>query len=228
MSARGLIVDYGGVLTPPVTRGFEAFERRFGLTSGALLEVVLDGYRHDADDSPVARLERGELDPETFETEMLERLRERGHEVARSSVMDLVFDGFTPSGPFWEVVAAARERGVATALLSNSWGTAAYPRRLLDEHFDAVVLSGEVGLRKPDPEIYGLAVGRLGVDPRACVYVDDLDVNVEVAESLGMTGVLYRGRDFDRVVRQVADGLGLSPADLGRPGAGEGAGGDPG
>ena len=82
-----------------------------------------------------------------------------------------------------------------TGLLSNSWGFDVYPFERLERHFDDLVLSGAVGLRKPDPAIYRLAAQRLGAAPGACVFVDDLQRNVEVASELGMVGVHHTGDD---------------------------------
>ena len=65
-------------------------------------------------------------------------------------------------------------------------------RGLIDELFDAVVISGDVGLHKPQPEIYLLACERLGVEPGDCVFVDDLRENCEGAEAVGMTAILHR------------------------------------
>jgi epoxide hydrolase-like predicted phosphatase len=79
-------------------------------------------------------------------------------------------------------------------MLSNSWGDAThYDGPLLEELFDAWVISGEVGLRKPDPAIYELAAERLGLAPEACVFVDDLPGNLKPAGALGMATVLHRG-----------------------------------
>ena len=64
---------------------------------------------------------------------------------------------------------------------------------LLEELFDAWVISSEVGLRKPDPAIYELAAERLGLPPAACVFVDDLPGNLKPARALGMATVLHRG-----------------------------------
>jgi epoxide hydrolase-like predicted phosphatase len=61
--------------------------------------------------------------------------------------------------------------------------------------FDAVVISGEVGLNKPEPEIFRLGAERLGVPPEECVFVDDLRENCEGAEAVGMTAILHRGAD---------------------------------
>ena len=87
------------------------------------------------------------------------------------------------------VLRRARAAGLQTALLSNSWAND-YPPALA-ELFDVMVISGEVGLRKPDPEIYRLTVARLGVEPGECVFVDDLSPNVRGAAAVGMVGVLH-------------------------------------
>jgi putative hydrolase of the HAD superfamily len=89
-----------------------------------------------------------------------------------------------------DVVRKARAAGIRTGLLSNSWGFD-YPREGWPELFDAVVISGEVGLRKPDPEIYALAADRLGLPAESIVFVDDLPPNVRAATAAGMVGVLH-------------------------------------
>jgi epoxide hydrolase-like predicted phosphatase len=76
--------------------------------------------------------------------------------------------------------------------VSNSWGVRRYPRDLLTELFDGVVISGEVGIRKPAPEIYRLGAERIGLDPRDCVFVDDLPFNLAPAAELGMATIRHR------------------------------------
>ena len=88
-------------------------------------------------------------------------------------------------------VRAARAGGVPTGLISNSWGLGIYDRAPTDL-FDATVISGEVGLHKPQAEIYLLACERLGVGPSEAVFVDDLRENCAGAEAVGMTAVLHR------------------------------------
>jgi HAD superfamily hydrolase (TIGR01509 family) len=83
--------------------------------------------------------------------------------------------------------------GVPTGLLSNSWGGGDYPRDLFPEIFDAVVISGEVGMRKPEPQIFLHAAQLLGLEPQQCIFIDDLEANVTAAEETGFTGVLHRG-----------------------------------
>jgi putative hydrolase of the HAD superfamily len=87
-------------------------------------------------------------------------------------------------------VRKARESGLRTALLSNSWGNRdSYAFEHFDTLFDAVVISGEVGMRKPDPGIYALAAREVGVPPGQCVFVDDIAANVRGAVEAGMVGV---------------------------------------
>jgi putative hydrolase of the HAD superfamily len=90
-----------------------------------------------------------------------------------------------------EAVQSIRAAGLRTALLSNSWGMADYPRHLFPDMFDVVVISGEVGMRKPEERIFRHAAGLLGLEPAQCVFIDDIEVNVTSAEALGMTAILH-------------------------------------
>jgi HAD superfamily hydrolase (TIGR01509 family) len=91
-----------------------------------------------------------------------------------------------------DAVGVARAHGLKTGLLSNSWSLRHYPRDRMDALFDAIVISGEVGLRKPDPAIYRLTTQRLGVSAAACVFVDDHPGHLKAALDEGMTTVLHR------------------------------------
>lgn len=107
-------------------------------------------------------------------------------------MIDRLFAGMQPDEAMFDAVAAARRSGVRTGLVSNSWGDHAYDRTRFDELFDVVVISGELGVRKPAPEIYALATERLGTPPEQCVFVDDLPGNLKPARALGMATVLHR------------------------------------
>ena len=102
-----------------------------------------------------------------------------------------MFAGLGPSSR-WSAPSGRRGRPACeTGLISNSWGLGIYDRAPIDL-FDVAVISGEVGLHKPQPEIYVLACERLGVEPAAAVFVDDLRENCAGAEAVGMTAVLHR------------------------------------
>jgi putative hydrolase of the HAD superfamily len=89
----------------------------------------------------------------------------------------------------FNAVQRLRSNGVRVCVLSNSWGTSPfdpYAPFKLDENYDAVVISHEVGLRKPDPEIFKIAVDRLGSEFDQCVFIDDVARYLDVARTLGM------------------------------------------
>jgi putative hydrolase of the HAD superfamily len=108
-----------------------------------------------------------------------------------------------------DAVRTARRAGVRTGLISNSVGTDIYDRAVLDELFDAIVISGEVGLHKPQPEIFLLGAERVGLAPAECVFVDDLRENCAGAEAVGMTAVLHRG--VERTLAELERLLAVSP-----------------
>ena len=103
----------------------------------------------------------------------------------------LTGDGEDETSTVTSLVRRARQAGLATAVLSNC-GANAYPREQWDELFDVVVVSGEVGLQKPDLAIYELTAERLGLPPGACVFVDDLAVNARAAATAGMVAIEHR------------------------------------
>jgi epoxide hydrolase-like predicted phosphatase len=186
---RCLIVDYGGVLTNPVQESFGAWAEQDGLEMAELKDVLGAMLGESADSNPVHGLERGELSAVEFERQLAAALRRKdGAKVPPEGLLRRVFAGMRPSDGMTSVVRRAKERGIMTGLLSNSWGLD-YDRNGWDELFDTLVISGEVGLRKPEPAIYELAAERLGVKPAECVFVDDLAVNVRGAAAAGMIGV---------------------------------------
>jgi HAD superfamily hydrolase (TIGR01509 family) len=105
-----------------------------------------------------------------------------------------MFDQFEHAPAMAGLVLRARRAGLLTGLLSNSWGNE-YPREGWDEMFDAIVISGEVGMRKPEPEIFAHVLDLLGVEAGQTVFVDDLEHNVRAAESLGLVGVHHTAYD---------------------------------
>jgi epoxide hydrolase-like predicted phosphatase len=177
---RGLLIDYGGVLTTSVFESFHAFEQREGLERSTVARLL-----RGPDARPfLTGLETGTLSEAQFESGVAEVLG-----VPSGGLIGRLLRAVRPEETMIRAVRAVHDSGVRTALLSNSWGAADYPLDLLRELFDALVLSGEVALRKPDPEIYRLAARELGLEPRDCVFVDDLPHNLEPAAKLGMATV---------------------------------------
>jgi putative hydrolase of the HAD superfamily len=178
-------MDFGGVLTTNMWEGFDEFCRTEGLEQG----MVRDLFKHEPEALADLRLlETGEIEPAEFERQFGALLG-----VAETDgLIERMFAAVRPEERLIKAVRAARHAGVRTGLISNSWGTSIYDPDALDGLFDAVVISGEVGVHKPQPEIYRMAADRLGVEPETCVFVDDLRENVHGAEQVGMTAHLHR------------------------------------
>ena len=190
---RALVVDWGGVLTEPLDAALRAWAAIDGLDLDGYVEVMRDWLGpHQGElarDNPVAALERGEIEVPDFEVQLARRLSEHGgHEVVAEGLLQRMFDQFEHAPAMAGLVLRARHAGLLTGLLSNSWGNE-YPREGWDEMFDAIVISGEVGMRKPEPEIFAHVLGLLGVAPAQTVFVDDLEHNVRAAEAIGLVGV---------------------------------------
>jgi putative hydrolase of the HAD superfamily len=193
---RALIVDWGGVLTEPLETAMRAWAQVDGVDFEEYLAVMRDWLGpHQGDlarTNPVAALERGEIEVPDFGAQLAQRLSGRtGRSISASGLLQRMFDQFVHEPAMSALVLRARRAGLRTGLLSNSWGNE-YPREGWDEMFDAIVISGEVGMRKPEPEIFVHALDLLGVSAGEAVFVDDLEPNVRAAAALGLVGVHHR------------------------------------
>jgi epoxide hydrolase-like predicted phosphatase len=174
-----VLLDWGGVMTGDLFASFAAFCTREGLDPGALRDL----FRRDRDARALLiDFECGRVEEDEFEPRLAAFLGVADHDRLIERLMaDAVLDDAMVDG-----VRALHGRGVRTALVSNSWGTRRYPRELVAELFDGVVISGEEGFRKPDPRMYELGARRAGSAPERCVFVDDLPFNLDPARELGM------------------------------------------
>src|SRR3954447_19631561 len=196
---RALVVDYGGVLTSPLQDAMQSWCEDDEVDAALFRRVIREwlgaSYGDEAATNPVHALERGEIAIPEFERELAKRLHTHdGRPVEPEGLLARMFAGFRHEEPMMAAVRMARRRGLKTALLSNSWGLD-YPREQWEGAFDVVVISGEVGMRKPEPAIYVHAAQQLGVAPGQCVFVDDLTPNVRGAVAVGMVGVHHVSPD---------------------------------
>ena len=201
---RGLLVDFGGVLTTNVFASFARFCTEEGLASDA----VADAFRNQPEPRDLLfQLELGRLSAAEFGPRFATAIgleADRGHGIA-----ERLFGHAEPDEAMLGAVAAARRAGVRTGLISNSWGEAlVYDRDRFPELFDAWVISHEVGLRKPDPAIYELGAERIGLPPPECVFVDDLGGNLKPAKALGMATVKHT--DAAETIPQLEELLGVA------------------
>jgi len=183
---RGLLVDWGGVMTTDLFASFNAFCAAEGLDPNALAHA----FRGDPQAQELLfAFEEGRLDEAAFEPRLAALLGLEKHD----GLIARLFAGSRLDDVMVATVRRARRAGVRTGLISNSWGTDSYPRPLLTELFDGVVISGELGIRKPAPRMYELGAESVGLAPAQCVFVDDLPFNLPPAQELGMAVVRHRG-----------------------------------
>jgi epoxide hydrolase-like predicted phosphatase len=192
---RGVLFDWGGVITSPIVDTVAAWLESDGIDrdsyAAAMRPWVHQAYGSGTAESPIHALERGEVSDEEFEATLAALLLGvDGAPVAADGLLKRMFAASVLQEEMLALVGELRRRGIRTGLLSNSWGARdGYPRRLFDDLFDVVVISGEVGMRKPEERIFQLAATRLGLMPAECAFVDDVEGNVVAARALGFHAV---------------------------------------
>jgi putative hydrolase of the HAD superfamily len=189
VAPEALLIDFGGVLTTSVFDSFAAFCRAEGLPEDALRDSF-------ARDEVAARLlvdaEEGRLSDEEFGRRLAARLcAGTDIELDPEGLLERMNAGLRPEPAMVHATAAIRASGVTTVLVSNSLGRSTYAWCDFDELFDHVVISAEVGVRKPSRRIFRLAAERAAVPPERCVTVDDLEQNLVGARRVGMRTILH-------------------------------------
>jgi epoxide hydrolase-like predicted phosphatase len=191
-----VIIDWGGVITNPIIDTVDAWIRAEQIDRDSYVAVmrswVSDAYG-DGAENPIHALERGECTNEEFEQSLAERLtRVDGRPVQPDGLLAKMFAATALETAMLDLIRALRQAGLRTALLSNSWGNGEYPRHLFPDLFDVVVISAEVGMRKPEERIFRHTAALLGLEPAECVFIDDVAANIAAAEAIGLIGVHHR------------------------------------
>lgn len=210
---RGLIVDWGGVLTGPIRAAVEKWAGADGIDIEHYAEIM-GGWlgpegELEAAVNPIHALERGEVEVPHFEERLAAELSRRtGTPYEPVGLLERMFAQFEHAHDMNALVRRVRDHGIRTALLSNSWGDF-YPRHLWDGMFDDVVISHEVGMRKPEPRIFHLTIERMAMAPGEIAFVDDMDVNIRAAAEIGLIGVHHRSYDETRGELEALFGIDL-------------------
>ena len=192
-SPTALLVDFGGVLTTSVLESFDAFCRAEGLPEGTLARIFAGD---PATDHILRAREEGQSDAAQFETEFAAALSEiAGRTVDPTELTSRMITGLRPDDRMAQAVQALRGYGITAVLVSNSLGKRPYGGYDLTGLFDEIVVSGDVGLRKPEPAIYALAAEKAGAAPQRCVMIDDFEHNVAGAQAIGMHAIHHRTAD---------------------------------
>jgi epoxide hydrolase-like predicted phosphatase len=191
----GVLIDWGGVLTTnlsdSLTRWIDGDRIDGDHYRAVMRELIEHAYRGEGENI-IHALERGEIDGPAFERDLAARLLTLdGVPPAPDGLLTRMFAGFERVEVMYEMLREVKRSGVRTCLLSNSWSNH-YPREGWDEIFDAIVISGEVGMRKPEERIFRHALAEVGLPGEECVFIDDIEANVVAARGLGITGLHHR------------------------------------
>ena len=193
-----VIFDFGGVITASPFEAFNRLEDERGLPRDFVRRV----NAANPDDNAWAKFERAEIDAATFDTLFAAEARALGHDLAGEAVLAVIAGAVRPA-----MVAALdtlKAKGFGIACITNNVpggkmgiqgagmtrsAEAAVEVATIMARFDHVIESSKAGVRKPDPRIYLMMCEALGVEPAACIYLDDLGINCKPASQLGMHAI---------------------------------------
>ena len=205
-----VIWDFGGVLTTSPFEAFARYETEHGLPADIIRRTNAANHLENA----WAKFERAEVDIEAFDALFATESKALGAEVRGKDVLPLLSGELRP-----EMVEALRrvKARFKTGCITNNLpanaigsrsGRSLYVAEVM-ELFDHVIESAKTGLRKPDPRIYQMMTETLAVDPRHCIYLDDLGVNLKPARDMGMTTIKVLNAEQAIKALEAATGLAL-------------------
>jgi putative hydrolase of the HAD superfamily len=204
-----VVSDFGGVLTTPLMNSFLALQDAHGVSVEDFGKAMTAAAAAGDGESPLFKLERGDVEEAAF----LETLRDGlepllGHRPELHRFREVFFEALDPNEPMIELMRECKRAGHRMALLTNNvkeWEPLWRTMLPVDEIFEMVIDSGFVGYRKPERQIYEITLERLGLPAGACLFVDDLEVNIEAARELGFNAVHYR--EADQAIAEVRAAL---------------------
>jgi putative hydrolase of the HAD superfamily len=190
-----VVSDFGGVLTTPLIESFMAFQDQTGITTETLAKAMHAASEANSD-NPLFEMERGEISETVFLEKLTAGLEPLlGHAPEMHRFKEIYFQALQPNAEMIDLMRELKQAGYRMAMLTNNvqeWEPLWRPMLPVDEIFETVVDSGFVGCRKPESRIYALTLERIGAPAEACLFVDDVEVNIEGARKAGMNAVHFR------------------------------------
>jgi putative hydrolase of the HAD superfamily len=203
-----IVSDFGGVLTTPLLSSFMAVQDEIGISPENLGKAMRTVTEEDGE-NPLYLLERGEM----TEVDFLARLGDGlepllGHRPELHRFRETYFEALHPNEPMIELMRELKASGLRMTMLTNNvreWEPLWRSMLPVDEIFETVVDSGFVGCRKPEPRIYEMTLERLGLPAAGCLFIDDLEHNIDGARELGMNAVHFR--DNEQAIAEIRAAL---------------------
>jgi putative hydrolase of the HAD superfamily len=203
-----VISDFGGVLTSPLVESFMAFQDQTGITTETLGKAMQAASEANAD-NPLFEMERGEISETLFLEKLTAGLEPLlGHAPELHRFKEIYFEALQPNAEMIELMRELKETGYRMAMLTNNvreWEPLWRAMLPVDEIFETVVDSGFVGCRKPESRIYELTLERIDTPAETCLFVDDVEVNIEGARRAGMSAVHFR--DNEQAIAEIRAAL---------------------
>jgi len=191
MTIKAVIFDFGGVFTTSPVKNFGVYERQHDLPARFIGGVIKNNHHANS----WARFERSEISIDEFDELFAEETKAAGFEISGKTLVSLLALTLRP-----EMVSALRRvksSGYKTGCITNNLpqfdstamlaetGKAAEAKEILSL-FDHVIESSKAGIRKPEPRIYEMMCEAFEVMPPACIFLDDLGINLKPARAMGM------------------------------------------
>jgi putative hydrolase of the HAD superfamily len=193
-----IVCDFGGVLTTPLVQSFMAFQDETGISTEVLGKAMHSATEANGE-NPLFEMERGEITEVDFLATLTDHLEPLlGHRPEMHRFKEIYFEALEPNPPMIELMRELREEGFQMAMLTNNvreWEPLWRSMLPVDEIFETVVDSGFVGCRKPESKIYRLTLERIGREAGACLFVDDVLVNIEGARKAGLQAVHFQANE---------------------------------
>jgi putative hydrolase of the HAD superfamily len=188
---KAVIWDFGGVITSSPFEAFNAYEKENGLPENFIRSI----NANNPDTNAWAQFERSDIDADAFDAAFQKEAIAAGADVPGADVLALLAGSIRPE--MLDVLDALKARGYRLACITNNvkTGSGAGMARTQEKEqavaavmtrFEHVIESSEVGVRKPQPAIYQMACDKLGLEASACVFLDDLGINLKPARAMGM------------------------------------------
>ena len=204
-----IVCDFGGVLTTPLFAAFAAFQDDSGITPEQLGLAMRAGLA-EGEEIPLFKLERGEISEDDFIDRLSDGLEPiLGHRPHLHHFRQKFWGALEPNEEMIALMRELKTSGLKMAMLTNNvreWEPLWRSMLPVDEIFGEIVDSAFVGCRKPEARIYELTLERIGMPAGACLFIDDLQPNIEGAEAAGMNAVHFR--DNEQAIGEIRGLLG--------------------
>jgi len=189
MNYKAILWDFGGVVTSSPFEAFNEFESANDLP----LDLIRTINSENPDFNAWAKFESSQVSIEEFDELFFQEALTKGFQVRGKDIIKLLSGSIRKNMvDFLKELKGSYKLGCITNTVNSQDDLTDKERQSKKEAmalFDHVVESSKVGIRKPNPEIYKMSCLALSVEPKECIYLDDLGINLKPARELGMATI---------------------------------------